>query len=137
MADDEAFMHDFAKNALGKDWRVVDCKTVGEVVDVVNKLESRESRERERVSVALLDYLLPQGDGRENHLSTGELVKFLQERGIKVGIITGWPVGEVKNELRVPVFDKLEVASGYHQGLREVVRMVQGESMGKGAVEKE
>ena len=55
MADDEAFMHDFAKNALGKDWRVVDCKTVGEVVDVVNKLESRESREREsqRSSIGL------------------------------------------------------------------------------------
>ena len=57
MADDEVFMHDFARDALGKEWRVVSCKTVGEVVDVVNKLGSRE-----RVSVALLDYLLPGGE---------------------------------------------------------------------------
>ena len=70
-------------------------------------------------------------------MGIGELVKFLQDRDTQVGIISGWPVGEIKNELRVPVFNKLEVASGYHQGLREVVRIVQEQSVQRRTVERE
>ena len=54
-----------------------------------------------------------------------------------MGIITGWPMGEVRAELGMPVFDKLEVVSGRHEGLKRVVRLVQEQSVQRRTIEGE
>lgn len=69
-----------------------------------------------------------------------DLIQLLQDQGVKVGIITGWNLAEVRADVGdrfgVPVFDKLEVASQYLDGLQRVVGIVQ-ESGGKRMVEGE
>lgn len=124
VADDEEYpMHDLANRALGREYRVIYCGTGSEVVKTVVALEGQ--RKRERIEIALLDFVLPWG-GEGEAWFTSDLIRFLREKGVRVGVITGWK-GEDIEGLGVPVFNKLGLGPNYNEGLRAVVRKVRGE----------
>lgn len=72
--DDDAFIRDIIKNALGKDYRIIEASSYSDVV----KLHS------EPIDLAIIDYILPDRDGFE-------VLRFLRdnEPSLPAIIITG------------------------------------------------
>lgn len=101
--DDEPYRLNWARDNFARDpntrWTVYLCETVDEFYEVLNSERS--------VDVALMDF------GRSTYEGPKETVRQLQERGVKVGLIT---VGVSESDRRVaahlgvPVFDILNLS---------------------------